>query len=275
MSFCGTSTNSGEPDQTPQNDRAYLRTFSMPTLLFWRVFIDWRIRDVIYMYMLRLRRPLIFKLKDNSKQVRMYNFPIYGTVPSKTPHPYHPWTDYDRSLQGFQTVMDKTAFALHKEPVATSDESRFTISNADYRRLHIYRRRNVRLADCWIRERHRFGGGSIMVWGGIGKSENWFGHYLRKCQCAELQQCLNYTMIQFMQNNGPGISSMIMQGLTRRVLQHNSLLKTTSTSFIGQHLPGHESHRTCMRWIRSEGQFQIESPNQYDKIPPNCASVLK
>ena len=47
-----------------------------------------------------------------------------------------------------------------------SDESRFTLFRADGRR-RVYRRRGERFVDACVIERDRFGGGSIMVWGGI------------------------------------------------------------------------------------------------------------
>ena len=46
------------------------------------------------------------------------------------------------------------------------DESRFTLYRADGRR-RVYRRRGERFADACVVEWDRFGGGSIMVWGGI------------------------------------------------------------------------------------------------------------
>ena len=47
-----------------------------------------------------------------------------------------------------------------------ADESRFTLFRAD-RRRRLYRRRGERFADARVFERDRYGGGSIMVWGGI------------------------------------------------------------------------------------------------------------
>ena len=47
-----------------------------------------------------------------------------------------------------------------------TDESRFTLFRADGRR-RLYRRRGERFADACVFERDRYGGGSIMVWGGI------------------------------------------------------------------------------------------------------------
>ena len=47
-----------------------------------------------------------------------------------------------------------------------TDESRFTLYRADGRR-RVYRRRGERFADACVVEWDRFGGGSVMVWGGI------------------------------------------------------------------------------------------------------------
>ena len=64
---------------------------------------------------------------------------------------------------------DHIAQAISDEAVETSfftDESRFTLYRADGRR-RVYRRRGERFADACVVERDRFGGGSVMVWGGI------------------------------------------------------------------------------------------------------------
>ena len=50
--------------------------------------------------------------------------------------------------------------------VLFSDESRFNLSHHDGR-IRVFRRRGERFADNCLRERDRFGGGSVMVWGGI------------------------------------------------------------------------------------------------------------
>ena len=50
--------------------------------------------------------------------------------------------------------------------VIFTDVSRFTLYRADGRR-HMYRRRGERFANACVVERDRFGGGSVMVWGGI------------------------------------------------------------------------------------------------------------
>ena len=47
-----------------------------------------------------------------------------------------------------------------------TDESRFILFRADERR-RLYRRRGVRFADACVFKRNRYGGGSVMVWGGI------------------------------------------------------------------------------------------------------------
>ena len=50
--------------------------------------------------------------------------------------------------------------------VLFSDESRFNLSHHDGR-IRVFRRRRERFADNCLIERDRFGGGSVMVWGGI------------------------------------------------------------------------------------------------------------
>ena len=47
-----------------------------------------------------------------------------------------------------------------------SDECRFNLSHADGRE-RVYRCRGERFADAYVIERDRFGGGSVLVWGGI------------------------------------------------------------------------------------------------------------
>lgn len=54
----------------------------------------------------------------------------------------------------------------HWSSVLFTDESRFHISNND-RRIRVLRRPGERYADCNIRQVDKFGGGSLMVWGGI------------------------------------------------------------------------------------------------------------
>ena len=54
----------------------------------------------------------------------------------------------------------------HWRHVLFTDESRFHISTCD-RRVRVWRSRGERYADCNIVEYDRFGGGSVMVWGGI------------------------------------------------------------------------------------------------------------
>uniref|UniRef100_A0A674F3R5 Tc1-like transposase DDE domain-containing protein n=1 Tax=Salmo trutta TaxID=8032 RepID=A0A674F3R5_SALTR len=54
----------------------------------------------------------------------------------------------------------------HWRPVLFTDESRFTLSTCD-RRDRVWRRRGEHSAACNILQHDRFGGGSVMVWGGI------------------------------------------------------------------------------------------------------------
>ena len=58
-------------------------------------------------------------------------------------------------------------FPMHRwRQVLFSDESRFSLYRADGRK-RVYRRRGERFTDACVMENDRFGGGSVMVWGGI------------------------------------------------------------------------------------------------------------
>ena len=85
--------------------------------------------------------------------------------------------------------------------VIFSDESRLSVSHADGR-VRVYRSRNERYAQCCIRERDRFGGGSVMVWRGI------MGNI--KIDFVVVQGNLNAQCydnhLPFMQKFGPGLT---------------------------------------------------------------------
>ena len=59
-----------------------------------------------------------------------------------------------------------------------TDESRFNLFRTDGRR-RVYRRRNERYADCFVIERDRLSGGSVMVWGGIAYGRRTQLHNIR------------------------------------------------------------------------------------------------
>ena len=65
-------------------------------------------------------------------------------------------------------TVGQTSFPLGATAVGSSsiDESRFNLSHHDGRR-QVFRRKGERFADCCVVERDGFGGGSVMVWGGI------------------------------------------------------------------------------------------------------------
>ena len=51
-------------------------------------------------------------------------------------------------------------------PILFTDESRFCLDMTD-RRHRVWRRRNQRFHDAFVAQHDRYGGGSLMVWGGI------------------------------------------------------------------------------------------------------------
>ena len=90
--------------------------------------------------------------------------------------------------------------------VLFTDECRFHLSSSDGRQ-RVYRRRNERYADPCVVERNRYGGGSVMVWGGITARN--------RTQLVIIDGNLNAAtyrddvlapaVVPFLQRHGPGI----------------------------------------------------------------------
>ena len=86
------------------------------------------------------------------------------------------------------------------------DESRFSVSYADGR-VRVYRRRNERYAQCCVRERDRFGGGSVMVGGGImGDVKTDLVAVQGNLNAQRYVKLLDNNLLPFMQNFGPGLN---------------------------------------------------------------------
>ena len=90
--------------------------------------------------------------------------------------------------------------------VLFSDESRFNLSHHDgpYR---VFRRRGERFADNCLIERDRFGGGSVMVWGGImcrRKTNLIVVQGILNAQ-GYINQILQPEAVSFLQRHGPAI----------------------------------------------------------------------
>ena len=82
--------------------------------------------------------------------------PVVGPVLTAQ---YHgAWLAFAREHQNWQVC--------HWCPVLFTDESRFTLSTCDGRE-RVWRRQGEHYAACNIVQHDRFGGGSVMVWGGI------------------------------------------------------------------------------------------------------------
>ena len=95
------------------------------------------------------------QLRQNVQHIRAYR-PYFGRILTRR----HRTARRDwchRHLHFRRAVWDLILF---------SDESRFNLSHADGRGS-VYRRRGEPFADACVVERDRFGGGSVLVWGGI------------------------------------------------------------------------------------------------------------
>ena len=88
--------------------------------------------------------------------------------------------------------------------VLFSDESRFNLSHHDGR-IRVFRRRGERFADNCLIERDRFGGGSVMVWGGImgRRKTNLIVVQGNLNAQAYVNQILQPEAVPFLQRQGP------------------------------------------------------------------------
>ena len=113
--------------------------------------------------------------------------------------------------------------------VAFTDESRFNLQKSDGRE-RIYRRLGERYSDNCVNERSHFGGGSVMVWGGISLHTKTDMMVVRGNLNADQyqQQILRPTLIPhiranrgmtFMQDNAPCHTART----TRQLLQGNNI----------------------------------------------------
>lgn len=89
--------------------------------------------------------------------------------------------------------------------VLFSDESRFCLRSNDARQ-RVYRRRGERFIDPAVRERRAFGGGSVMVWGGITLNGRTALHVLPNGTLTArryIDEILQPIVVPFAQHHGP------------------------------------------------------------------------
>ena len=113
--------------------------------------------------------------------------------------------------------------------VLFSNEPRFRLSRADGR-IRVYRRTGERHADCCVLQRDPFGGGSVMVWGGICDGRK--THLLILNGNLNVQRYINEVLtpevISFLQRNGPNLTfqqdnarTHVARVVTNVLNQHN------------------------------------------------------
>ena len=90
--------------------------------------------------------------------------------------------------------------------VLFSDESRFNLSH-HVGRIRVFRRRGERFADKDLIERDRFGGGSVMIWGGImgRRKTNLIVVQGNLNAQGYINQILQPEAVPFLQRHGPAI----------------------------------------------------------------------
>ena len=90
--------------------------------------------------------------------------------------------------------------------VLLSDESRFNLSHHDGR-IRVFKRGGERFADNCLIERDRFGGGSVMLWGGImgRRKTNLIVLKGNLNAQGDINQILQPEAVPFLQRHGPAI----------------------------------------------------------------------
>ena len=90
------------------------------------------------------------------------------------------------------------------------DESWFSLSHHDGR-IRVFRRRGERFADNCLIERDRFGGGSVMVWGGIMSRRKTNLIVVQGSLNAQgyINQILQPEAVPFLQRHGPEIGLLM------------------------------------------------------------------
>ena len=90
--------------------------------------------------------------------------------------------------------------------VLFSDESRFNLSHHDGR-IRVFRRRGERFADNCLIEKDRFGGGSVLAWGGIMGRRKTNLIVVQGSLNAQgyINQILQREAVPFLQRHGPAI----------------------------------------------------------------------
>lgn len=88
--------------------------------------------------------------------------------------------------------------------IVFTDESRFHVSHNDGR-VRVYRRRNERFADACVVQNNRFGGGSLMIWGGIQGNRKTDLVFVQGNLNAQgyINQVLRPVAVPFINANGP------------------------------------------------------------------------
>lgn len=91
--------------------------------------------------------------------------------------------------------------------VLFSDESRFSLKFADGR-TRVWRRRGERFAGCCVTEVDRFGGGSVMVWGGICGGNRTRLVVVNGTLTSQRyrDEILSPVVLPYLRTNGPGLT---------------------------------------------------------------------
>lgn len=159
------------------------------------------------------------RLRQNNDPIRPY-IPYFGQILTRRHRAAR--RDWCRRHRRFRRAEWRS--------VLFSDESRFNLSHADGRE-RVYRRRGERYADACVIERDRFGGGSVLVWGGIMNDQKTRLIVIHGNINAQtyVNNVLQAEVLPFIQRNGHNVTLMHdnarphTAALTRRFLANNNV----------------------------------------------------
>lgn len=163
--------------------------------------------------------------------------------------------------------------------VIFSDESRFRLQRSDGR-VRVYRRKGERFTDACVVERDRFGGGSVMVWGGImggHKTELVIVNGNLNAQ-EYVNQILQPVLIPFIAQHGPAVfmhdnARPHTARVTRQFLQQNNVVTLEWPSLSPdmnpiEHLWDELDHRVRTRGdIHNMNQLAAALVQEWNALP--------
>ena len=160
--------------------------------------------------------------------------------------------------------------------VLFSDESGFCLSHVDSR-ARVWRRQGERLSDCCIYEMDRYGGGSVMVWGGISSNYRTPLHIFHaNVNTLEYQNVLRTYVVPFFSSTPRDAHIPAGQQRSPACGSHQYSVSSPAPFecvALASVLAGHVSHRAYLGWIGPKSAFQMWHTHSPTTWTSSCSRV--